>query len=170
MKVVFTPEAERDIERMAYIKVVSDYLESEYDKAHFDYKGNVWCIKSNGKWGLADFYGNELIPPRYDWMGDGFYDGLCIAGYRGENPGVGYINLKGEEVIAPKRWSVTDFENGAALVSFDSQKWGAINTCGKLIVPCEYNQWELCREEDQVCVCINGVYTSFDLEGNVIKK
>ena len=41
MKVVFTPEAERDIERMAYIKVVSDYLESEYDKAHFDYKGNV---------------------------------------------------------------------------------------------------------------------------------
>ena len=63
MKVVFTPEAERDIERMAYIKVVSDYLESEYDKAHFDYKGNVWCIKSNGKWGLADFYGEELIPP-----------------------------------------------------------------------------------------------------------
>ena len=110
-----------------------------------------------------------LIPPRYDWLGDDFYDGLRLAGYRGENPRVGYINLKGEEVIAPKRWSVTDFENGAALVSFDSQKWGAINTCGKLIVPCEYNQWELYREEDKVCVCINGVYTSFDLEGNVIK-
>lgn len=154
----------------AYIKVVSDYLESEYDKAHFDYKGNVWCIKSNGKWGLADFYGEELIPPRYDWMGDGFYDGLCIADYRGENPGVGYINLKGEEVVAPKRWSVTDLENGAALVSFDSQKWGAINTYGELIVPCEYNQWELSREEDKVCVCINGNCAPFDLEGNAIKK
>lgn len=35
MKVVFTPEAERDIERLAYIQVVSDYLKSEYDKAFF---------------------------------------------------------------------------------------------------------------------------------------
>lgn len=167
MKVVFTPEAERDIERLAYIRFVSDQLKLRYDKVY--YEVDIYCIQSNNKWGIADFDGNELIPPRYDWLGDDFYDGLRLAGYRGENPGVGYINLKGEEVIAPKRWSVTDFENGAALVSFDSQKWGAINTCGKLIVPCEYNQWELCREEDKVCVCINGVYTSFDLEGNVIK-
>ncbi len=168
MKVVFTPEAERDIERLAYIQFISDRLKLRYDKVY--YEVDVYCIQSNNKWGIADFDGNELISPRYDWLGDGFYDGLCLAGYRGENPGVGYINLKGEEVIAPKRWTVTDFKNGTALVSFDSQKWGAINTCGKLIVPCEYNEWELCREEDKVCVCINGVYTSFDLEGNVIKE
>lgn len=168
MKVVFTPEAERDIERLAYIQFISDQLKLRYDKVY--YEVDVYCIQSNNKWGIADFDGNELISPRYDWLGDGFYDGLRLAGYRGENPGVGYINLKGEEVIAPKRWTVTDFKNGTALVSFDSQKWGAINTCGKLIVPCEYNEWELVREEDKVCVCINDICTSFDLEGNVIKE
>lgn len=168
MKVVFTPEAERDIERLAYIQFISDQLKLRYDKVY--YEVDVYCIQSNNKWGIADFDGNELISPRYDWLGEGFYDGLRLAGYRGENPGVGYINLKGEEVIAPKRWTVTDFKNGTALVSFDSQKWGAINTCGKLIVPCEYNEWELVREEDKVCVCINGVCTSFDFEGNVIKE
>ena len=168
MKVVFTPDAERDIERLVYIQFISDQLKLRYDKVY--YEVDVYCIQSNNKWGIADFDGNELISPRYDWLGDGFYDGLRLAGYRGENPGVGYINLKGEEVIAPKRWTVTDFKNGTALVSFDSQKWGAINTCGKLIVPCEYNEWELVREEDKVCVCINGVCTSFDFEGNVIKE
>lgn len=168
MKVVFTPEAERDIERLVYIQFISDQLKLRYDKVY--YEVDVYCIQSNNKWGIADFDGNELISPRYDWLGDGFYDGLRLAGYRGENPGVGYINLKGEEVIAPKRWTVTDFKNGTALVSFDSQKWGAINTCGKLIVPCEYNEWELVREKDKVCVCINGVCTSFDFEGNVIKE
>ncbi len=168
MKVVFTPEAERDIERLAYIQFISDQLKLRYDKVY--YEVDVYCIQSNNKWGIADFDGNELISPRYDWLGEGFYDGLRLAGYRGENPGVGYINLKGEEVIAPKRWTVTDFKNGTALVSFDSQKWGAINTCGKLIVPCEYNEWELVREEDKICVCINGVCTSFDFEGNVIKE
>ena len=168
MKVVFTPEAERDIERLVYIQFISDQLKLRYDKVY--YEVDVYCIQSNNKWGIADFDGNELISPRYDWLGEGFYDGLRLAGYRGENPGVGYINLKGEEVIAPKRWTVTDFKNGTALVSFDSQKWGAINTCGKLIVPCEYNEWELVREEDKICVCINGVCTSFDFEGNVIKE
>lgn len=146
-------------------------LSSKYDQVFIN-NGEVktYSIALDGKYGLADCGGNELISPRYDWLGDGFYDGLCLAGYRGENPGVGYINLKGEEVIAPKRWTVTDFKNGTALVSFVSQKWGAINTCGKLIVPCEYNEWELGREEDKVCICINGVCTSFDLEGNVIKE
>jgi hypothetical protein len=64
MKVVFTPEAERDIERAAYIQVVSNYLESEYDKVHYDYETGLFFIKSNGKWDLADHYGEKLIPPR----------------------------------------------------------------------------------------------------------
>ena len=72
MKVVFTPEAERDIERLAYIRFVSDQLKLRYDKIY--YEVDIYCIQSNNKWGIADFDGNELIPPRYDWLGDDFYD------------------------------------------------------------------------------------------------
>ncbi|MBR3590218.1 MAG: WG repeat-containing protein [Alistipes sp.] len=119
MKVVFTPEAERDIERLAYIQVVSDYLKSEYDKASFDYGGDVWCIKSNGKWGLANYYGEELLSPCYDWMADSFVEGMLVVGIYGN--GIGYINLQGEEVVKPMYEEATDFHNGFAAVRLNGK-------------------------------------------------
>ena len=169
-------------EKMGYIDIkgniligddkVYKALSKKYDQV-FIKNGEMrtYSLVLDGKYGLADADGNELIPPRYDWLGNGFYSGLCLAGYRGENTGAGFINLEGEEIIAPKRWTVTDFENGFALVSFESNKWGAINTSGKLIVPCEYEEWKLCVEDDKIYAYDNNdVITIFDNQGNIIEQ
>lgn len=130
MKVVFTPEAERDIERLAYIQVVSDRLKLRYDKVY--YEVDVYCIQSNNKWGIADFDGNELIPPYYDWMADSFEEGMRVVGLFGE--GIGYINQQGEEVVKPMYEEATDFHNGYAAVRLNG-KWGAIDQQGEVVEP-----------------------------------
>ena len=132
MKVIFTPEAEKDIERFAYIQVVSNHLELEYDEARYDYVEDVFYIKSNNKYGIADADGNELIPPRYDWLGDGFVEDMLAVGIRGK--GVGFVNKQGEEIIAPQYEEASDFYKGRSAVCLNG-KYGAINKHGVIVVP-----------------------------------
>lgn len=148
-------------------------LARKYDQVFIN-NGEVrtYSFALDGKYGLADADGNELIPPRYDWLGEGFYDGLCMAGYRGKDNGVGFINFKGEEVITPKQWTVSDFDNGIALVSYDDKKWGYINTNGEIIVPLKYVKLKRCVEVRKIVAFVDDgdIPTAFyDFEGNVIE-
>ena len=65
---------------------------------------------------------------------------------------IGFINIKGEEVISPKYKSATNFENGIALVSADNHKWGAINKQGQIIIPLKYEQSQIYREKDKISI------------------
>lgn len=132
MKVIFTPEAERDIERAAYIQVVSNRLKQRYDNVIFEYGTDLYAIQSNGKWGLADINGDELIPPCYDWMADSFVEDLCAVGINTE--GIGYINKQGEEVVKPMYEEASDFYKGYATVRLNG-KWGVIESHGDVVEP-----------------------------------
>jgi len=56
--------------------------------------------------------------------------------YRGDK--VGYINTKGEEVIACKYHYISDFVNGLAKVRID-KLYGYINKNDEVIIPIKYN-------------------------------
>lgn len=82
-------------------------LSKKYDQVFIN-NGEVptYAFVLDGKYGFADAYGNELIPPRYDWLGNGFMEDMCAVGIRGK--GVGFVNELGVEVVSPKYEEASD--------------------------------------------------------------
>lgn len=59
-----------------------------------------------------------------------------------KNKRVGFINRKGQFQVAPGYFKVGEFSEGLAFVcrlnEFDEERWGAIDTTGKLVIPFQY--------------------------------
>lgn len=68
----------------------------KYEKVFKD--GNIYTVQLGGRWGFLDKNGDELIAPKYNWLGEEFIEGMIVVG--GEE-GIGYVNDKGIEVIKP---------------------------------------------------------------------
>lgn len=94
------------------------------------------AIKQNGKWGYIDRQGQIVLQPRYDWVettnfGPDKYITVMLDGK------YGVLNDKFEEIIAPQYDEIGNFLYGIASVRC-GDKWGAIDTNGKLIAPAIY--------------------------------
>ena len=100
-------------------------------------KHDVYLVQDaqNQKMGMLDKYGNEILAPIYKFLYPET-DGL-IGFSLSENNMEGFFNNKGEVVIPAKYNRTTAFQNGISMVKRNS-KWGAIDTCGNEIVPCEW--------------------------------
>ena len=108
-------------------------LSKKYDQVWIDCgEIRTYSFVLDGKYGLADAEGNELIPPHYDWMGNRCLDGMIVVGIFGK--GIGFINIQGEEIVAPKYEEAANFHKGFAAVRLNG-KWGAINKRGEVVVP-----------------------------------
>ena len=107
-------------------------LAKKYDQVWIECgETRTYSFVLDGKYGLADAEGNELIPPRYDWTS---YSGddMIVVGILGK--GIGFINMQGEEIVVPKYEEVTNFHKGFAAVRLNG-KWGAINKQGEVVEP-----------------------------------
>lgn len=141
---------------------VETMLNEKYDKVFKD--GGVFSVQLNEKWGIVDSNGNELISPRYDWMGDEFVEDVSIVGIDGV--GIGYVNNEGVEIVSPKYSQARDFDNGFAAVYYGG-KWGFIDKTGNEVIPAIYddvNNFEDGRAE----VKLNGETFFVDTEGQRI--
>ncbi len=141
---------------------VETRLENKYDQVFQD--GDIYSVKANGKWGFVDKDGEELIAPRYDWMGDEFVEGVIIVGYDGG--GIGYANDEGVEIVAPKYEQARDFCNGFAAVCQDD-KWGFIDKSGKEVIEVKYDDVDN-FENGKAKVSLNEEEFEIDTQGNRI--
>lgn len=108
-------------------------LARKYDQVFINNgEARTYAFALDGKYGLADADGNELIPPRYDWLGNGFVENMLAVGVRGK--GVGFVNKYGEEIIAPQYEEASDFYEGRSAVCLNG-KYGAIDKYGEIVVP-----------------------------------
>ena len=116
-------------------------LAKKYDQVWID-NGNLrtYTFVYNGKYGLADAYGNVLVSPHYDWMGNGFADDLLVVGI--DNKGIGFINKQGKEIIAPIYEEASDFYEGFAKVRLNG-KWGKIDKQGDVVEPFIHDSIEI---------------------------
>lgn len=104
--------------------------------------------------------------------GGGFHEGLAAIGidrpnyvYAGD---IGYINKKGDFVIAPQYKSASAFFCGVAIVEKDD-KYGAINKNGKVIVPMKYDNGEIIEKDSIICMGYNfDVMDKYNLKGDLI--
>lgn len=136
----------------------------KYDQVFMD--GDIFSVQLNEKWGIVDADGNELISPRYDWMGDEFVEDVIIVGINGV--GIGFVNSEGVEIVAPKYSQAQDFENGFASVCYDG-KWGFIDKTGKEVIPTIYDDVNN-FEDGKAEVTLNGETFFVDTEGNKLGK
>jgi hypothetical protein len=101
-----------------------------------DFSEGYAKVKLNGKWGLIDGEGNEIVPPEYVQVGE-FHEGLVAVKLKAENQNWGFIDKTGKVVVPPKYDDVSDFYQGYALVYLDGY-WGRINTKGIEVLSCIY--------------------------------
>jgi len=89
-----------------------------------------YCLK--GRCGALARNGSELIPPRYEAVGDRFYAGRIAVQRQGL---WGFVNEAGVEVI-PTRYEALggDFHTGRLAVRRQG-RWGFINEAGSEVIP-----------------------------------
>ena len=143
--------------------LTSDFLKLLYDDVGDFYEGLAW-VKMNGKWGLIDKSGREVIPCKYDYAMV-FSEGLAQVKMNGK---WGYIDKSGREVIPCKYNDVGNFSEGLAMVQMNG-KYGYIDKSGREVIPCKYDDvWNF--SEGLAMVQMNGKYGYIDKEGNWYDK
>ncbi|HVZ98378.1 MAG TPA: WG repeat-containing protein [Chitinophagaceae bacterium] len=84
-------------------------------------------LKDENKWGLIDKAGKELVPPKYDEIGD-FSEGMAAVKL---NDKYGYIDTTGKEVIQCKYNYAGPFRLGGGLVMTSDNKMLHVDKTGK---------------------------------------
>ena len=103
----------------------------------------MYYDEQKGRHGILDVNGNILIEPIYDVITP-LGQGLLGFVYEGK---WGFLNKKGEIVIAPKFFNVNFFQpnplerpfnEGLANVAIEDAKWGYINPKGEVVIPYQF--------------------------------
>lgn len=92
-------------------------------------------VEGEGKEGLVDSTGKEIVPPRYEAIlrySEGFISVRLNGKY-------GFIDRTGREIIPPQYDYALYFSEGYALVQ-NNGKYGFVDTTGKEIVPLRYDK------------------------------
>lgn len=115
----------------------------DYDYAKEDPTTGLFIVKENGKYGLVNEDGVEIVKPIYDDI-DYFSDGMARIKIRKDylENYYGFINVKGEVVIEPKFAYAWDFFNGLAKVAhgdYWNRYLGFIDKKGNYVVETRYS-------------------------------
>lgn len=100
-------------------------------------KSDLTKVVKEGRFGLLDGSGRELVPPQYDWIDLEYQDGLVVIKKNGL---YGYLDRCGNEVIAPVYEEAEEFHDGVALIKKEGL-YGYIDVSGNyLLEPCLKNR------------------------------
>lgn len=112
--------------RFYYITEEAKLYEGYYDRAG-NFQHGVAVVQSDGRWGIINQKGMEIIPPKYDKIED-FQDGYAKVRIKGFS---GLTNLQGELIVQPTYEYISyageglfRVEQGDKIGYFDSEgKW-----------------------------------------------
>lgn len=92
-----------------------------------------------GKWGALDEQGYVVTDFCYDTADEARYDvGVSFVGRWPDQPPYALARWDGTRLTGYDFWTYQPFVNGFALVT-DGERWGYLNTAGKLITPMQYD-------------------------------
>ncbi|MBP7809147.1 MAG: WG repeat-containing protein [Bacteroidia bacterium] len=120
---------------------------------------NIYIVKTNNKYGAVDVYGNSIISPQYNRLGD-FKNGFAYY----LNDGLyGFVTKTGLTSKARYQW-ISDFdENKIAIVKLDNL-YGLINENDSVVLPPQYDL--VLKAENNIFITVkNNQYGFFDGKG-----
>lgn len=142
---------------------------------NIDENGNVWYeekilkVKKNGKYGLIDFNGKELLPAEYDEITvlDGIENSILVK----KDGKVGLVNDNGGIIAEAKYAKIKNlgnaYKNGYITVSEDG-KYGVISTTKKQILENKYDEITQIYLGEYYLVKEGGKQKLIDSKGNTI--
>lgn len=99
-----------------------------------EYIGGFASVELNGKYGIIDEGGKEIVTPKYEEVGNFVGEFAKIK----LNNKYGFVNKKGEEVVPPKYDKIYGF-NGAFAKMVLNSKFGMLDRNAKEVVPPKYD-------------------------------
>ncbi len=122
-------------------------------------------VSINKQWGMLRMDGTELIPVKYDSLGE-YSENMIVAEKTGK---YGYIDNEGKESIPFIYFSADDFSDGLAAVKNEKGKYLFINKAGEIVIkPHEYDKVD--KFADGTCkVYKNNKVWEIDKEGKKVK-
>lgn len=127
---------------------------------------NLCMVRLGAKYGYIDINGNEQIKVKYDYIYT-FENGLAVARLNGC---YGIINEHDVEVV-PFNLDYPDMRglrNGYATMKNNQGKWGAIDSKGKVVIPCEYDSLVIFDEGGVACVEKDGRKIEINTKGDCL--
>ena len=113
---------------------VKAQLEKHYEKV-LDLNAGFYKLKNNGLYGLADASGKIIQRPKYDEIFSKNKQGLIRVSKDGK---IGFLNLKGVEVLTPKYAIIEEPSDGLMKVKADGLYGFLDATTLKEVTPCVY--------------------------------
>ena len=105
---------------------------------------NYAAFSIDGKQGLIDSNGKEIVPAKYDIIFTSEYSNFITVSINGK---WGCLNKKGEEVIELKYEDILELYNNLIAVKLDG-KWGILNTKNEVIQPFKYDSIEPVNDDE----------------------
>lgn len=113
-------------------------IEPIYSELISYHKSGYAIVTRDGKRGLLDMSCREFIPCEWTQVFIPYDNRIRVQVGNGKNKRFGFLNMNGEQVIAPVLEGATNYNNGIAAVRQDG-KWGHIDTLGRIITPLQYD-------------------------------
>lgn len=136
---------------------------------------NSFLVKQNGKWGVINSDGEEILPCKYDTSEIVYKKGYL---YHRLNGKWDVVNSEGKQIlpceydeIKPveyKYGNSLDFANSFKVKQ--NGKWGVVNSEGKQILPCKYEKSEIKCEKfyDQLLLQAKDKFGIMNSEGELL--
>jgi hypothetical protein len=151
-------------DKVAFLTIfrhIKERWKLRYDNVRSFHDGRD-MVELNGKCGLVDSDGNEVVSPTYDDIYT-FREGRFRVLLNGK---FGAIDLDGKEVVPPRYDFIGYYQGNRAIVELNG-KWGIIDLDGTEVVHPIYNSVRS-YQEGMARVELNGKYGFIDLDGNEV--
>ncbi|MCI9365573.1 MAG: WG repeat-containing protein [Clostridia bacterium] len=155
-------------------EIIKDYEKveaiSNLDKnQNIWYENNVFKIQKNGKYGLADFSGKEILNPEYEEIEpiEGIENSLLIK----KDEKYGLCDTSGNIIIDAKYKKIEkieeNYKNGYIVVD-ENDKYGIIGFDKSIILECNFEEIAPVYSNNLFVVKKNGKYIVIDKEGQTV--
>ncbi len=139
-------------------------IEPKFDVAEMFSEGYS-AVKIGDKWGLIDESGKYKIEPKFEYLGS-VHNGFLS--YRA-NDKYGFVDIKGQEKIKPQFDWVDEFSEGLCVVRNNVNKYGYIDTTGKLIVNFQF-EYACKLENEKAKFELHKLWGAINKTGKIIEE
>ena len=147
------------------IEVIDNYD----SKRNTWYENNVLKVSKNGKYGIINFDGQEVLPCEYDGI-------TALKGVKAnfvveKNGNVGLVNEVGQTIVKPEYKDVLALKDGYKseyVIVNTENKQGLISTSGAVLIETKYDKVKYIGSSHLYAVNENETWKLFDAEENKI--
>lgn len=151
----------------------------EYSKVeaidNFDSKQNIWYeddvlrVEKNGKYGLINFEGKEVLPCDYDEITalKGVTNNLLVK----KDGKVGLVNEKGQTIVNTEYKDIKTLKEGYKneyIIVNDNNQYGIISTTGTVIIEPKYEDVKYLNNSEMFAIKDAGVWKLINKDNQIL--